>query len=208
MTDVLVHASVVIKFVLAVLAGMSIVSWGLILYKYLYLRAVERESRALLDALRSAHSRRDLSAVVTAAHAYETSPIARMMHAAIPKEKSGMPEDLARRLTSRHAHELDRLESYLIFLATTGSTAPFIGLLGTVWGIMDAFRSIGSAGSASLVVVAPAIAEALVTTAAGLAAAIPAVMAYNFFVNWVRKLTGATETFLESFQGVVAARGE
>lgn len=82
----------------------------------------------------------------------------------------------------------EALEAYLPFLATTGTSAPFIGLLGTVWGIMDAFRGIGASGSASLAVVSPAIAEALIATAAGLMAAIPAVMAYNAFLHWSGRL--------------------
>ena len=93
--------------------------------------------------------------------------------------------------------ELERLQTYLTFLATTGSTTPFIGLLGTVWGIMDAFRGIGAAGSASLAVVSPAIAEALITTAAGLLAAIPAAMAYNVFLDQVRNTASALEEFGE-----------
>ena len=82
----------------------------------------------------------------------------------------------------------EALDAYLPFLATTGTSAPFIGLLGTVWGIMDAFRSIGASGSASLAVVSPAIAEAQIATAAGLMAAIPAVIAYNAFLHWGGKL--------------------
>ena len=94
------------------------------------------------------------------------------------------------------------MHSHLIILATTGSTAPFIGLLGTVWGIMDAFRGIGAAGSASLAVVSPAIAEALIATAAGLAVAIPAVMAYNFYVNWVGRMTVELDHVSEELQGL------
>ena len=144
MLDLFFHASLPIKLVLVVLAGFSVFSWGVILYKA---RQFSRASR-----------------------------------------QTGESRGRSRSLP---AQEREELESYLIVLATTGSTAPFIGLLGTVWGIMDAFRGIGAAGSASLAVVAPAIAEALVTTAAGLAAAIPAVIAYNVFVNRLGKLSGA-----------------
>jgi len=90
-----------------------------------------------------------------------------------------------------------KLEKYLNFLATTGSTAPFIGLFGTVWGIMNAFHGIGSAGSASLAVVAPGIAEALIATAVGLAAAIPAVIAYNYYLSMSRKMIIEMEDFSE-----------
>ncbi len=90
-----------------------------------------------------------------------------------------------------------KLEKYLNFLATTGSTAPFIGLFGTVWGIMNAFHGIGAAGSASLAVVAPGIAEALIATAVGLAAAIPAVIAYNYYLSMSRKMIIEMEDFSE-----------
>jgi len=87
------------------------------------------------------------------------------------------------------------MERYLNFLATTGSTAPFIGLFGTVWGIMNSFRGIGAAGAANLAVVAPGIAEALIATAAGLVAAIPAVIAYNYYLSRVRLITIQMEDF-------------
>ncbi len=92
---------------------------------------------------------------------------------------------------------------YLTFLATTGSTAPFIGLFGTVWGIMDAFHGIGQTGSASLAVVAPGISEALIATAIGLAAAIPAVMGYNHFLNKVNVLIGEMDNFSQEFLNIV-----
>jgi biopolymer transport protein TolQ len=91
--------------------------------------------------------------------------------------------------------ELTKLEKALGFLATTGSTTPFIGLFGTVWGIMDAFRGIGMRGSATLAVVAPGISEALIATAAGLAAAIPAVVAYNYYINRIKVLSSEMENF-------------
>ena len=99
--------------------------------------------------------------------------------------------------------ELTGLSSTLPFLATTGSTAPFIGLFGTVWGIMNAFRGIGLRGSASLAIVAPGISEALIATAAGLAAAIPAVVAYNYFANKVQVLESAMHNFSADFLNLV-----
>jgi biopolymer transport protein TolQ len=99
--------------------------------------------------------------------------------------------------TLRHASmkEVAQQEHYLIFLATTGNVTPFVGLFGTVWGIMNAFTSIGQAGSANLGAVAPGVAEALITTAAGLGAAIPAVVAYNYFLNRVRRQATEMELF-------------
>ena len=201
MIEIFLNASVVIKFVLFALVGLSIGSWGIILYKYLQLAAVDRESLAVFEALQACRSSRDLGSVLAAAEPHDAGPMARMVKFALGKDRHGSKEEVRGHLRSVQAQELDRLESYLIFLATTGSTAPFIGLFGTVWGIMDAFHRIGAAGSASLAVVAPGIAEALVATAVGLAAAIPAVMAYNFFINWVRRLSTLTEAFVESLQG-------
>ena len=208
MIELFSQASLLIKLVLLILACLSVLSWGIILYKSLHLYRASQESRTMLEALHSCHSSSDLNTLSAAAQACDASPLALMVQAAIPGEGHRSREEIRRRLRSSQTHETDRLESYLTFLATTGATAPFIGLLGTVWGIMDAFRGIGTTGSASLAVVAPAIAEALVTTAAGLAAAIPAVMAYNFFVNWVRKLTMVTEDFSEALQRVLAVRAE
>lgn len=111
-------------------------------------------------------------------------------------------EGLNRTLRYASLREIAYLERYLIFLATTGSVTPFIGLFGTVWGIMDAFAGIGSAGSASLGAVAPGIAEALVTTAAGLAAAIPAVIAYNAFLNRVKAFATKMDLFALEFLGL------
>jgi biopolymer transport protein TolQ len=99
--------------------------------------------------------------------------------------------------------EITRLEKYTTFLATTGSTAPFIGLFGTVWGIMTAFKGIGETGSASLAVVAPGIAEALIATAIGLVAAIPAVMGYNHFQNRIRVLIAEMDSF-DEFLNIVS----
>lgn len=111
-------------------------------------------------------------------------------------------DGLNRTLRYASLKEIAHLERYLIFLATTGSVTPFIGLFGTVWGIMDAFAAIGSAGSASLGAVAPGIAEALVTTAAGLAAAIPAVIAYNAFLNRVKAFATKMDLFALEFLGL------
>jgi len=114
--------------------------------------------------------------------------------------------ELPRILAAVAARELGKLEKHLTFLATTGSVSPFFGLLGTVWGIMSAFAAIGYRGSADLATVAPGIAEALVTTVAGLGAAIPAIMAYNHFVGRLRKLETELEHFSTEFIRV-ALRG-
>jgi biopolymer transport protein TolQ len=142
------------------------------------------------------------SVVLGATKKYRESPLARM-YASAYQEFSGITEavdrvldddefgrerleSVNRALRRSAALEVARLERYLPFLATTASAAPFIGLFGTVWGVMAAFHGIGTQGSASLAVVAPGISEALVATAAGLGAAIPAVIGYNYFLNRVR----------------------
>jgi biopolymer transport protein TolQ len=128
----------------------------------------------------------------------------------IREENSGSLVDKERRLmsvsralASAQIREGERQEAFLSFLATTGNSAPFIGLFGTVWGIMDSFRNIGLAGSASLAVVAPGISEALIATAAGLFTAIPAVMAYNYFANRVRVMAGDMEAFSSEFLSII-----
>jgi biopolymer transport protein TolQ len=112
-------------------------------------------------------------------------------------------ENVSRALRRATNSEITRLEKYTTFLATTGSTSPFIGLFGTVWGIMTAFEGIGKTGSASLAVVAPGIAEALIATAIGLVAAIPAVMAYNHFQHKIRVLIKDMDSFSTEFLNIV-----
>lgn len=207
--QLVLQAGAFVKAILVVLAACSVVSWGVILYKALSLRAASRASRLFLDAFDAADDPQELLAT---AQRLQTSPLASVFAAAGSASVDGRQpladrrEDLARWLRRAESAETDRLESYLVFLATIGSTAPFIGLFGTVWGIMDAFRGIGTAGSASLAVVSPAIAEALIATAAGLAAAIPAVMAYNYFVSRVRKMSQELAQFTEELHTVLAQR--
>jgi biopolymer transport protein TolQ len=112
-------------------------------------------------------------------------------------------DNIARSLRRATTSEITRLEKYLTFLATTGATAPFIGLFGTVWGIMSAFKKIGESGSASLSVVAPGIAEALIATAIGLVAAIPAVMGYNHFQHKIKVLISEMDSFSTEFLNIV-----
>ena len=112
-------------------------------------------------------------------------------------------DNVSRALRQAVISETTKLEKTLPFLATTGNTSPFIGLFGTVWGIMNAFKGIGVKGSASLAVVAPGISEALIATAAGLAAAIPAVVAYNYYLNRVRILVSDMDNFSSEFLNIV-----
>jgi len=197
MLELFANASAVVKIVLITLIGFSVASWTLILYKYLQFRSATRDGNRVLSAFASCASFSDLGRLVQDEPA--SGPFVALLKCASEAHGSAK-RHLPGALQRCQASEMEKLESHLIFLATTGSTAPFIGLLGTVWGIMHAFHGIGQAGSASLAVVAPGIAEALVATAVGLAAAIPAVMAYNFYLNGVRKLGNGLEGFAAELQ--------
>ena len=201
MLELFTNASAVVKVVLVTLIGFSVASWTLILYKYLQLRSATRDGNRVLSAFASCQSFSDLGRLVQ--DEPTSGPFVALLKCA-SETHSSAKRHLQSALQRCQASEMEKLESYLIFLATTGSTAPFIGLLGTVWGIMHAFHGIGQAGSASLAVVAPGIAEALVATAVGLAAAIPAVMAYNFYLNGVRKLGNGLEGFAAELQELAA----
>jgi len=203
--DLILNAGPVAKFVLAVLALFSVVSWALIVEKWWQLRRVRSQT---LGFLRTFREGRRPSALQAVAKKNRDSPLAQIYAAAYQEAATGEDVDgaddvsgerlnSAQRAMRRTAGlEIAQLERYLPFLATTASATPFIGLFGTVWGVMSAFHGIGSQGSASLAVVAPGISEALIATAAGLAAAIPAVIAYNYFVNrvkhWATEMDGFT----------------
>jgi len=202
--DLVLSAGPVAKTVLLVLLGFSVVSWALIVEKWWQFRRVKRQTLAFIKVYREG---RRGAAVLAAVKKYRDSPLAQL-YAAAYQEVAGIEDSLddvdegsvgveiAQRAMRRAAgHEVSRLERYLPFLATTASAAPFIGLFGTVWGIMAAFHGIGQQGSASLAVVAPGISEALIATAFGLGAAIPAVMGYNYFVNRVKHWASEMDGF-------------
>lgn len=199
------------KVVLIVLLVFSIASWALIVEKAWQLRRVRAQTVEFLRAFREG---RRPSVIQSAARKLRESPLAQLYTAAyqemaglsegsdrgLDDVDDGLPaerlEAVNRALRRAAAHEVAQLERYLPFLATTASATPFIGLFGTVWGVIAAFHGIGQQGSASLAVVAPGISEALIATAAGLGAAIPAVIGYNFFVNrvkhWATEMDGFT----------------
>lgn len=182
-------ADLVVKGVLLILLFFSVYSWAIILYKFAFLRRVENEDGKFT---RNFRRRKDMEQFV---RGMKYSPVANLFRA-MAEEPAGTHRDEYRKMVKRlEGLETSKLERYLNFLATTGSTTPFIGLFGTVWGIMNSFRGIGAAGAASLAVVAPGIAEALIATAAGLVAAIPAVMAYNYYLSRVRLITIRMEDF-------------
>ena len=147
--------------------------------------------------MRAYRNSRDSKGIFQATRSLAISPIANLFRS-VYTDTTHKERSETRRVLKRYgALESAKLEKYLNFLATTGSTSPFIGLFGTVWGIMNAFRGIGSAGAASLAVVAPGIAESLIATAAGLAAAIPAVIAYNYYLSMARRMIIEMEDFSE-----------
>lgn len=212
------QAGWVVKLVLLALAAASVISWAIIAFKWRELRRASEDSEAFLEVYHegsfdAAHEvARDLAASPIAQVFLEAyGELGRIARYAGRSLSSGLG-DLQRRAVERQiswtaARETHRLERGLEFLATTGSAAPFIGLFGTVIGIISAFEEIGKAGSASLAVVAPGIAEALIATAVGLAAAIPATIFYNHFVGELRRLGERVDLFAEEFLADLRVRG-
>ncbi len=207
--ELFLEAGLFAKFILGLLVFLSLGSWAIMARKSLQIRRADRENEIFLSAFR--HSKR-FSEVNRAAEDLDTSPLVGMFQAGyleidaqIKAAREGEGSEAAYKLSSltslerslRRAaqSEVRRLARGFGFLATTASASPFIGLLGTVWGIMVSFQSIGATGSTSLVAVAPGIAEALVNTAAGLAAAIPALVGYNYFSGRLREVRAQTEDF-------------
>jgi biopolymer transport protein TolQ len=204
------QASWLVQLVLLCLVLLSIFSWAIILFKSRELRRAQQDSEAFLEVYHEGSleqafdAARDLdhsplSAVFLSAHG-ELRRLARASGKTHAPTRANV-EVLARNLGWTGSRESLRLERGFGFLATTGSAAPFIGLFGTVIGIINAFQSIGQAGSASLAVVAPGIAEALIATAVGLFAAIPATIFYNIFVGRLRGLTAAIDLFVAEYEG-------
>jgi len=213
------NAGAMVKAVMLLLVGFSLVSWTIIFSKGLLYRRCIRETDRFLEAFW--HSK-DLAEAYRFAPEESESPEAavfemgykelqKLNHALVPQVRGeetvenrlASMENLKRVLRKAQQQELSRLGGTLAFLATTGSSTPFIGLFGTVWGIMTSFHEIGMRGSASLTVVAPGISEALVATAAGLAVAIPAVIFYNYFSNQLMELEGAMQNFSSDFLNLV-----
>lgn len=206
--DLILGAGLIVQGVFALLALLSISSWAIIFYKARELRSAELDTESFLDA----YLERPLDSAYEAARRFPGSPFSTLFSAgyrdvAQLRRLSGSGEDVsagqldavANRLGWIETEEAHRLERGLSFLATTGSAAPFIGLFGTVVGIMNAFRDIGASGSASFAVVAPGIAEALLATAVGLFAAIPAVIAYNYIGARVGRMVERLEAFRSEF---------
>jgi biopolymer transport protein TolQ len=222
--SLILQAGIVAKGVLGVLLVFSLASWTIIFLKIRALGRVDRQDERLWKLFREG---KQLATVYEDSRRFSHSPLASLFREgyrelsfalkgnpgpagqpggeAAVKPLDMSPDNLLARLgrTLRHAslREIAGLERSLIFLATTGNITPFIGLFGTVWGIMDAFHGIGMTGSANLGAVAPGIAEALITTAAGLAVAIPGVIAYNYFLNRIKSAATRMDLFGLEFLG-------
>lgn len=212
------NAGLAEKLVMLVLLGFSAVSWAVIVYKWWMVRRAAQQSETFLEAFWNA---KRLDAVFQKSEVLATSPISQVFRAgyielAKMKKKGegensstaadtqlGDIENVERSMRRAAATELTNLESLVPFLATTGATAPFIGLFGTVIGIMNSFQDIGRMGNANLATVAPGIGGALVATAFGLFAAIPAVIAYNFFLSRIRVIDTEMQSFSSDFLNIV-----
>jgi biopolymer transport protein TolQ len=190
----IVSAGPVAKAIVVILLFFSLVSWTIILYKWKQLKAIEKDALKFLKVAKDADSFKRLTSLYAD---NPDSPFYKLLLSAYreltARQKEGGNQDTLAAVDNLlgvvRSEEISRLEEKLSFLATTANTAPFIGLFGTVWGIMDSFREIGLRGTSSLAVVAPGISEALITTALGLFAAIPAVLGYNFLSNKCRALS-------------------
>ncbi len=190
--QLILDAGLMVKFVMLVLLFFSVVSWAIIVKKFFHLRGAARENLSFYHSFKRT---KDLDTLFASSKKYQASPIANVFKSVCTDTPLDDTEQVKNALRRFEALETAKLERHLSFLATCGSATPFIGLFGTVWGIMSAFMSIGEAGSASLSVVAPGIAEALIATAMGLVAAIPAVIAYNYYLTGARRLGVEMEDF-------------
>lgn len=228
--QILGNAGLMVRLVLLLLLFFSVTSWAIIIIKWRYIRRAYRESNLFIEYFWKS---RDLAGAYAKAKQLAGCPIARIFRIGYVELKkisqtgrpsggfgtSGsddapdMPEPMKRRISGadnvkralRRAinTETTRMTQMVPFLATTGNTTPFIGLFGTVWGIMGSFHGIGQRGSASLAVVAPGISEALIATAAGLAVAIPAVIAFNYFMQKIKVVESELISFSADFLNIV-----
>ena len=213
--EIVAKADAIGKGVLLLLAGASAVSWAIILKKWLQLRRAESESARFLGVFWQS---KRLDAIYQAAEQLGASPLGAVFRAGyvelskVTQKKEGEGgmdaelgglENVERALKRAASSEVTALERRVSFLGTTASAAPFVGLFGTVWGIMSAFHEISRMGNANLATVARPISEALIATAVGLFAAIPAVVAYNAFIARIRVLDGEMQNFSSDFLNIV-----
>ncbi|TFW11424.1 protein TolQ [Massilia arenosa] len=212
--SLIANAHIIVKLVMALLLGVSLVSWSYIFRKMFTIRAARAQTEKFertfwaggnLHTLhQSASSQRDQSGALARIFEAGMGEYIKGKQAAREQLDMGAVLDGARRaMRAAFQRELDALDTHLNFLASVGSVSPYVGLLGTVWGIMNAFRGLANVQQATLAAVAPGIAEALIATAIGLFAAIPAVVAYNRFTHDIDRLAIRFESFVEEFSNIL-----
>lgn len=203
-----------VKLILAILLLCSIFSWAIIVYKIMLLRKIEKETTAFYNIF---WEKRQFPQIFAASKPFKSTPLVRLFNSVYneisqsAKQQEHGRGDLRREdvemfqriLRKTASQEAANLEYAVGFLATTGNTAPFIGLFGTVWGIMTSFRSIGAKGAANLAIVAPGIAEALIATAMGLLAAIPAVVGYNHLLTRINRINTEMNNFSADMLNII-----
>ncbi|MCH8507092.1 MAG: protein TolQ, partial [Ectothiorhodospiraceae bacterium] len=204
-------ASVLVQLVMLLLVGLSVASWALIFQKRAQLRDAQQSAEEFEDRFWSGGNLAEIYARISSSDDAQSGmerifrsgfrEFSRMRKQAVSPEAQVEAAQRAMRISL--SREEDELESRVPFLATVGSTSPYIGLFGTVWGIMNSFRALGAQQQATLATVAPGIAEALIATAIGLFAAIPAVIVYNRYAHQVDRMCGRYETFMEEFISIL-----
>ena len=215
--DLVRGSGLVVQAILYLLILFSVISWGIIAQKYRQIRRAKRESERFIEIF---WERRNLSSIHDASRELSDSPVGQVFRSgyeelvrvsrskkessaadSLTTELSGV-DNVSRAMKRATSVETTKMEKNCSFLATTASSAPFVGLFGTVWGIMDAFRGLSVTHSSSIQAVAPGIAEALIATAVGLAAAIPALMAYNYFVQQIKFIAVEMDNFQHEFLNI------
>ena len=211
--SLIAQTGLVVQIVILMLVAMSVMCWYIIAYKYLYLKRSQRESAAFLEAFWRS---RDIEQIYRQAQSLRRSPISALFLAGYTElaklssdeartaaDREADLENIERSLRKAQTTETMKFERMTPALATTATAAPFIGLFGTVWGIMNSFRAIDQTRTASIESIAPGIAEALISTAIGLAAAVPAVITYNYFQRKIRVMGSEMETFTQDYLNII-----
>ena len=209
--DLVAQAGLVAKLVLLVLLAASVLCWTVIFAKWRSLKSAMLENERFLTVFWNGKS---MDEILGKSDKFPRSPVARVFKAGVKELRKLSEKDskaassegvdnISRALARTSTSEIAAMESHVSWLATTASAAPFVGLFGTVWGIMNSFQNIGATGAANLAVVAPGISEALITTAAGIFAAIPAVIAYNHILGKIKRLAIDMDGFSNDFLNIV-----
>lgn len=209
----ILNASILVQLVMGLLLLVSLLSWWHIFQKMFAIRNEVKLTEEFEEDFWSNQSLNDLYRQINSNSLREQGALERIFSAGFAEfvklkkqhgiESSAVMEGTRRAMRATYQREMDRLESNLAFLASVGSVSPYVGLFGTVWGIMNAFRGLSNVGQATLANVAPGIAEALVATAMGLFAAIPAVVAYNRYAHDINRLSSRFDSFTEEFSNVL-----